>query len=274
LRLEFSEHLKQCGIIPQLTPPGMPQWNGVSERTNQTLLDMVRSMISQTDLLLSFWGYALVTATFTLNRLPTKSVERTPYEIWTGKHPGLSFLKVWGCEVYVKHLMSDKLTQKSDKCFFVGYPRKTKGYYFYNNVEGKVFVAHNGVFMEKEFLSKGVSWSKVQLEEILETPKNILAPTDPIEEVQYVVLPDVEALAPRRSISARYATKMFTLLTTGQHDILFLDNDEPMTYTEPMMGPDSEKWLGAMESEIQSMHDNQVWNLVDPIDGVRPISCK
>jgi hypothetical protein len=47
-----------------------------------------------------------------------------------------------------------------------------------------------------------------------------------------------------------------------------------MTYTEAMMGPDSEKWPGAMESKIESMHDNQVWNLVDPIDGVRPIGCK
>jgi hypothetical protein len=47
-----------------------------------------------------------------------------------------------------------------------------------------------------------------------------------------------------------------------------------MIYTEAMMGPDSKKWLGAMEYKIQSMHDNQVWNLVDPIDGVRPISCK
>jgi hypothetical protein len=47
-----------------------------------------------------------------------------------------------------------------------------------------------------------------------------------------------------------------------------------MTYMEVIMGPDSEKWLGAMESEIESMHDNQVWNLVDPIDGVRPIGCQ
>jgi hypothetical protein len=47
-----------------------------------------------------------------------------------------------------------------------------------------------------------------------------------------------------------------------------------MTYTEAMMGLDSMKWLRAMESEIQFMHDNQVWNLVDPIDGVRPISYK
>jgi hypothetical protein len=73
---------------------------------------------------------------------------------------------------------------------------------------------------------------------------------------------------------AHHATEKFTLLTREQHGILLLDNDKPMTYTEEMMGPDSEKWLGAMESEIESMHDNQVWNLIDPIDGVRPIDCK
>jgi hypothetical protein len=127
--------------------------------------------MSQTDLLLSFWGYAFETAAFTLYGVPTKSIEKTPYEIWTGKHPRFSFLKVWGCEAYAKYLMSDKLTLKSDKCFFVGYPRESKGYYFYNKAEGKVFVARNDVFMEKEFLSKGVSGSKVQLEEIRETPK-------------------------------------------------------------------------------------------------------
>jgi hypothetical protein len=66
----------------------------VSERRNRTLLDMVRLMMSQTDLTLTFWGYALETVVFTLNRVPTKSVERTPYEIWTGKRLELSFLKV------------------------------------------------------------------------------------------------------------------------------------------------------------------------------------
>jgi hypothetical protein len=75
------------------------------------------------------------------------------------------------------------------------------------------------------------------------------------------------------SIRVRHTTEKFTLLTTKQHDILLLDNDESMTYMEAMMGPDSKKWLGAMESEIESMHDNQVLNLVDPIDGVRPIGC-
>jgi hypothetical protein len=165
----------------------MPQWNGVYEQRNRTMLEMVRSMMSQTNLPQSFWSYAPKTVVFTLNRVPTMSVEKTPYEIWTGKHLGVSFLKVWGCEAYVKCLMSDKLTPKSDKCFFVWYPRETKGFYFYNKVEGKVFVFCNCDYLVKEFLSKGVSGSKVQLEEIQETPKNVSAPTDPVKEVQDVV---------------------------------------------------------------------------------------
>jgi hypothetical protein len=81
LSLEFSDHLKQCGIVLQLILPGMPHWNGMSERRNRTLLYMVMSMMSQTDLLMSFWDYALETAAFTLNRVPTKFVKRTLYEI-------------------------------------------------------------------------------------------------------------------------------------------------------------------------------------------------
>ena len=90
---EFGLHLKQCRIVSQLTPPGTPQRNGVFEHYNRTLLDMVRSMMSLTDLPLSFWGYALETAAFMLNRAPSKSVETTPYELWIGKNPSCRFLK-------------------------------------------------------------------------------------------------------------------------------------------------------------------------------------
>jgi hypothetical protein len=61
---------------------------------------MVRSMMSLTDLPLSFWGYALESIAFTLNT-SSKFVETTPYELWNGKKPNFSFLKIWGCEVYV-----------------------------------------------------------------------------------------------------------------------------------------------------------------------------
>ena len=98
--------------------------------------------------------------------MPSKSVDKTPYEIWTGKTPSLSFLKIWDCEAFLKRLQSDKLAPKSDKCIFVGYPKETLGYYFYNQSEGKVFVARNGVFLEKEFLKGEKSGRTVQLEEV------------------------------------------------------------------------------------------------------------
>ena len=72
-----------------------------------------------------FWGYVLETAVYILNRVPSKSVEVTPYEIWTNKKPYLSYMKVWGCPAYVKWIISDKLEAKPDKCLFVGYPKET-----------------------------------------------------------------------------------------------------------------------------------------------------
>ena len=87
LSYEFGLQLKQCDIVPLLMPPGTPQCNGVSEHRNRTFLDMVHSLMSLTDLPLLFWSYALETATFTLNRAPSKSVETTPHELWFGKKP-------------------------------------------------------------------------------------------------------------------------------------------------------------------------------------------
>ncbi len=70
---------------------------------------MVRWMMGHTDLSMSFWGYALETTAFILNKSPSNAVEKTPYEMWNGKTPSLSFLKIWGCETYVKRLVSNKL---------------------------------------------------------------------------------------------------------------------------------------------------------------------
>ncbi|GKD77613.1 retrotransposon protein, putative, ty1-copia subclass, partial [Tanacetum coccineum] len=99
---EFKDYLKACGIVQQLTPPYTPQHNGVSERRNRTLLDMVRSMMNLTTVPLSFWDYALKSAARILNMVPTKKIDKTPYELWFGKVPNLSYLKVWGCEALVK----------------------------------------------------------------------------------------------------------------------------------------------------------------------------
>nr|GEU99712.1 zinc finger, CCHC-type [Tanacetum cinerariifolium] len=91
---EFLDHLKDHEIIAHRTPLYTPQHNGVSERRNKTLLDMARSMMSQTTLPKSFWDYALETAARILNMVSTKKVEKTPYEVWHGQDPKLSYLKV------------------------------------------------------------------------------------------------------------------------------------------------------------------------------------
>ena len=118
----------------------------MSERHNLTLFDMVQSMMSLTNLPISFWGYSLEIATFTLNRAPSKSVVMTPYELWFSNKPKLSFLKVWGYDAYVKKFHPDKLEPKSEKCVFIEYPKETVGYTFYHRSEGKIFVAKMDLF--------------------------------------------------------------------------------------------------------------------------------
>lgn len=81
---EFRDYLAAKEITSQLSAPGMPQQNGIVERRNRTIMDMVRSMISYSNLPISFWGHALETVVYIFNLVPSKSVPTTPIELWTG----------------------------------------------------------------------------------------------------------------------------------------------------------------------------------------------
>ncbi|KAK8557934.1 hypothetical protein V6N12_010157 [Hibiscus sabdariffa] len=225
---EFDELLKECGIVSLLTPPGTPQWNGVSKRINRTLLDMVRSMMSHSDLPISFWGHALETTAFTLNRVPSKSVQKTPHEMWTGKRPSMSFMKIWGYKAYVKHQMSTKLEPKSHKCTFVGYPKETKGHYFYNHKENKLFVARTGVFLEKDFISSEEDHRNIELEEVQQqqdTEPEVERFSQTIEEN----LTDLETRPLRRSTRERHEPERYGFLVTTHGDVILVNHDEPKT---------------------------------------------
>ena len=133
--------------------------NGVSERRNRTLLDIVRSMMIFSKLPISLWGYALETAARVLNILPRKSVASTPYEIWKWKKPDFSYFRVWGCPAHVKKYDTDKLESRIELCRFVGYPRKTIEYYFYRPEEQSIFFAKRAIFLEDEYLLRRDSGS-------------------------------------------------------------------------------------------------------------------
>src|SRR6186997_776005 len=196
----------------------------------------------------------------------------TPYELWFGKKPKLSFLKVWGCDAYVKKLQPDKLEPKSEKCISIGYPKEIVGYTFYHRSEGKIFVAKNGSFLEKEFLSKEVSGRKVELDEVIVPSPELesgtsqklvpVIPTPISEEAN----DDDHETSDQVSAELHRSTRVHSASEWYGNpvlEVMLLDHDEPTNYEDAMMSPDSAKWLEAMKSEMGSMYENKVWTLVD-----------
>ncbi|GJZ11459.1 zinc finger, CCHC-type containing protein [Tanacetum coccineum] len=90
------------GIIYETTASYTPQQNGVAERKNRALKEMVNSMLSYSGLSEGFWGEAMLTACYLLNMVPNKRNKTTPYELWYKKRPNLAFLRVWGCRAVVR----------------------------------------------------------------------------------------------------------------------------------------------------------------------------
>ncbi|GKC26478.1 retrotransposon protein, putative, ty1-copia subclass [Tanacetum coccineum] len=176
---EFKDYLKACGIVQQLTPPYTPQHN--------------RS------------------ATRILNMVPAKKVDKTPYEIWYGKVPNLSYLKVWGCEALVKRDTPDKLQQ---------------------------------------------SGRAMDLEEIQDEDTSLSEITSEIPmEVEGFEPPKVEVIPVHRSERTHRAPDHLCLNVEAEEHSLG-DLHEPTSYTAAMLDSKSNKWIDAMNAEIQSKMDN------------------
>ena len=163
---EFKSYLTQEGIVSQLSAPGTPQQNGVAERRNRTLQDMVRSMLSYSSLPISFWGYAIETAMYLLNLVPSKTVPKTPTELWKGRKPSLSHIRIWGAPAHVLRKDPNKLESRTEVCVFVGYPKGTRGGLFYSPSDKKVIVSTHATFLEEDYISNFKPKSKIILEEL------------------------------------------------------------------------------------------------------------
>ena len=163
---EFKFYLTQEGIVSQLSALGTPQQNGVAKRRNRTLLDMVRSMLSYSSLLISFWGYALETSTYLLNLIPSKSISKTPTELWNGRKPSLYHICIWGALAHVLRKEPHKLESRTKVCLFNEYPKGTRGGLFYSSLEKKVIVSTNAKFLEEDYVNNFKHKIKVILEEL------------------------------------------------------------------------------------------------------------
>nr|GEU94382.1 hypothetical protein [Tanacetum cinerariifolium] len=208
---EFKDYLKAYGIIQQLTPPYTPQHKGVFERRNHTLLDMVRSMMNLTTLSLSFWDYALESTTRILNMVPTKNVDKTPYELWYAE------------------------------------------------------------FFKKNLITQKVSRRAIDLEE---TQDEDTSPSEIISKIPMRVEgfepPQEEVISIRRSERTHRASNRLCLnVEVEEHSPG--DLNEPTSNKATILDSESNKWIDAMNAEIQSMMDNMVWVLVDLPPGCKTV---
>ncbi|GJS51307.1 retrotransposon protein, putative, ty1-copia subclass [Tanacetum coccineum] len=233
---------------------------------------MVRSMFNLTNLPLSFWDYALESAVRILNMVPTKKVDKTPYEIWHGKVPNLSYLKVWGCEAYVKRDSANKLQQRSVKRIFIGYPKETMGYYFYFLPENKVIVARYGDFLERDLISQEFSGRDYDLEDDhMDTLPSENTSKIPVEPES--LGPPPKLIPVRRSERTKSAPNRLNLNIEVEDDVVG-DLGEPANYKAAMLDPDKVIWQGAMDEEMNSMKVNEVWIEVDPPPNAKVVRSK
>ena len=115
----FNEFCSIEGIKRQLKNAYTPQENGVSERKNRTIMNMVRCLLAGRDVPKLFWLEAVKWATYVLNRSPTLSAKDiTPEEAWSDKKPSVKHFRVFGCITYVHipDVHRKKLDNKSIKC--------------------------------------------------------------------------------------------------------------------------------------------------------------
>ncbi|KAL0405777.1 UNVERIFIED_CONTAM: hypothetical protein Slati_3891600 [Sesamum latifolium] len=175
-------------------------------------------LMSFTELPPSFWGYALETAAKLLDIAPSKSVPRTPYEIWHGKPVSYKYLRVWDSPAYVKRLVGDKLDSRSSCAVFL-----EKGFPLDNRCDEVLIEVSSGEPHHDSTTS--------------------FDPTNHTDSVPVLRRSTRESRIPKRYRFVGLASQ--------------IDND-PKTYGEAMSDIDSDKWLEAMKSEMDSMGSNQI----------------
>ncbi|GJZ46288.1 putative ribonuclease H-like domain-containing protein [Tanacetum coccineum] len=133
---EINQFCDMKGIMRQFSVARTPQENGVAERRNKTLIEAAKTMLADSKLPTTFLAEAVSTACYVPNRvLVVKPYNKTPYELFHGRTPTLSFMRPFGCHVTILNTIDHlgKFDGKADEGFFVGYSLNSKAFRVFNS---------------------------------------------------------------------------------------------------------------------------------------------
>ncbi|GJW02963.1 putative ribonuclease H-like domain-containing protein [Tanacetum coccineum] len=133
---EMNQFCEMKGIKREFSVARTPQQNRVAERKNRTLIEAARTMLADSKLPTTFWAEAVNTACYVQNRvLVIKPHNKTPYELFLGRKPALSFMRPFGCPVTILNTLDHlgKFDGKADEGFFVGYSVNSKAFRVFNS---------------------------------------------------------------------------------------------------------------------------------------------
>lgn len=265
----FSVFLEEEGIE---TPNYSSIQNGVGERANRTIVERARSMLIDSNLPKRYWAEAIATATYLINRSPSKALNgNTPEAAWGGRKPNLTYFKVFGYKamVHIPKEKREKWDPKSREMIFVGYSTNVKGYKFIDYKTSKVVVSRDAVLLENPQIEtkKGeIRNSSVNLETScndtdseIETQDNSEESGDE-EDTDHVGGLDakdaIDASQNKQTESEKEQTsalrrsnrpwKPVTRKGYVRYYTLQLTNDQSKDVEEALNGEESKNWLEAM----------------------------
>jgi len=287
---DLTRFLKANGIKHRLSVTHTPEQNGVAERRNRTLIDMVRCLLFQTTLPPSFWGEAINTANYIRNRCPSNSIGgQTPFEKWTGNIPNVSHFQEFGCKVYTldKNPNKKKLDSRSKRGIFVGYSDQSKAYRVWLPDERKIDITRDVRFIKTS--NKPHKYDNSQ--DFIENDQKPLKSTEilipfPSNSTEDSNSPDCSDNDPQsqnsdnghsvasneddskrgrgrpRKVMTGFRGRPRKYYHTADMGEITANMVE-IPLEEAIHGPDAEQWFQAMASEMKSLIKNNTWTLVE-----------
>ena len=248
---------------------------------NRMIMEKVRCMLSNANLPKSFWAEAASTACFLINRSPSVAIEKkTPQEVWSGNPANYSDLKIFGCPAYA-HVDNGKLEPRSIKCVFLGYKAGVKGYKLWCPENRKVVISRDVVFDETAMLpnlslkDSSNKENQKQVEHQINTESTPQARTKIENRVASSPQYSIAKNRTRREIKPPKKYAEADLVAYALNVAEDIDaNQEPSNYSEAVSCEDSEKWMFAMQEEMESLHKNRTWDLVKLPKGKKVVRCK